>query len=132
MLVRLAERRSECVAVTQEPTGSSDPPHVVRGSFGATPGQVVVQLARRGRKQLRRYRHIGGSWKSEGAMPAAAADRESLSVSLRQDLNTSPVLWVEDGGGHGKKLWDSAPQLSSMALGEASVGGDGSMMSMRP
>jgi len=110
-------------------------------SFGDTVDDVIIQFAHISAGLLsptkERYHREGRRWQlsmapsteddhqsseSRNGRCSMLGNSDSLSVEVRQDLNTAPALWATDcASGIRKSVWNPNPQLTSFALGEASV-----------
>jgi dipeptidyl aminopeptidase/acylaminoacyl peptidase len=134
--VELPSQEVRCVSFSHYLTsGSHDlarPPWLGDASFGKDKDEVVLRYRGSSGKNLERYQLHGDHWVLEdpAGVDTDSPDQVSLKgtpangiqITLRQDLNSSPVLWATDTWNHhAKPLWDPNPQLAGMKLGEASV-----------
>jgi dipeptidyl aminopeptidase/acylaminoacyl peptidase len=135
--VDLPSRDVRCIAfshyLTSDPNRSARPPWLGDVSFGKNKDEVFLRYLGSSGKNLERYQLHGDRWVLEE--PAAGENStpnllisnsgtsfNGLEVTIRQTLNSSPVLWATDTSSHrAKPLWDPNPQLAGMKLGDASV-----------
>ncbi len=119
---------SKCVAFSNFTAGGSK---LVGASFGETSGDVVLSFWD---KTERRYHYQSGSWQPSGlptkpgeqvssrAGASAGISRDTLSLQVKEDLNTPPALWATDlQTGKSQQIWDPNPRLAELSLGEESV-----------
>jgi hypothetical protein len=119
---------SKCVAFSSFTAGGSK---LAGASFGDTNDDVVLSFWD---KTERRYHYQGGSWEasglptkpgeqvSSGAGASAGSSRDTLSLQVKEGLNSPPVLWATDlQSGKSKQIWDPNPRLAEVSLGEESV-----------
>jgi len=119
---------SKCVAFSSFTAGGSK---LAGASFGDTSDDVVLSYWD---KTERRYHYRSGSWQSSGlptkpgeqvssvAGASARISRDTLSLQVKEDLNSPPVLWATDlQTGKSKQIWDPNPRLAEVSLGEESV-----------
>jgi dipeptidyl aminopeptidase/acylaminoacyl peptidase len=109
--------------------------HVQDVSFGASDDDATVTLTQGPKQQvIQRYRFGEDGWRLSGASsiadpstesadsePRNASDKRDIQVSVRQNLNEPPTLWVSNRRtGKTRQLWDPNPQFGRMRFGEAS------------
>jgi hypothetical protein len=134
--VEIPSQDVRCIAfshyLTSDPNTSARPPWLGDVSFGKNKDEVLLRYRGSPGKNLERYQLHGDRWVREGGMTdevnVLSQPTNSgmlgggLEVSIRQTLNSSPVLWATDTSNHrAKLLWDPNPQLAGMKLGDASV-----------
>jgi hypothetical protein len=134
--VELPSREVRCIAFNHyltEPHTSARPPWLRDVSFGNDKDEVTLRYRGAAGKELERYRLRGDRWVLEtpGESETQATDQKSSEtasemiepeITVRQSLNSTPILWATDKSTHrSKPLWDPNPQLAAMKLGEASV-----------
>jgi len=89
--------------------------------------KVIVEHLRVDGKELTTYHEIeNGSWIAENvnkeALPQPAARAGRLEISVKQNLNSPPVLMANDKRtGVARVLWDPNPQLRDIKLGPVSI-----------
>lgn len=125
LVMDFVSRQRTCLALDR---GEKVP--LLNASFGGG-GDILLQFA--GDGPLERYECLRGKWQTKPTFarktPKLMADdinsnsgsSASLSVIIRQDLNTPPKLWANDPGSQLKEIWDPNPQLEALALGEATI-----------
>src|SRR5204862_6538889 len=89
---------------------------------------VILRFGRTGEEE--HYVYTNNAWrltplpsaaKASPRNSASQAGSKSLSVEIRQNLNTPPSLWATGkGGGGSRRIWDPNPELHGFDLGEAS------------
>ncbi len=122
---------SKCVAFSNFTAGRSGGSRLAGASFGETSDDVALSFWD---KTERRYHYQSGSWQpsslptkpgeqiSSGAGASAGISRDTLSLQVKEDLNTPPALWATDlQTGKSKQIWDPNPRLAEVSLGEESV-----------
>ena len=128
-LVDVRSRSVSCVSFSayraDDPDSATTKKVLKDAAFGATDQEVKLAFVRSdGSGTTEIYRFKRGRW---ALATSSAADVESkpprgLAVSVKQDLDTPPTLWVADPvSGASKELWDPNPQLAERKLGKASV-----------
>jgi dipeptidyl aminopeptidase/acylaminoacyl peptidase len=125
----LSGKESTCVVFSSYDRYKKD---LISASFGESDEEVVLRFWNAPNTTTEeRYRSNHGRWQSADRrtnQERGAADHPLLekgepdfSLSIRQDLNTSPALWATDRKtGQSRKIWDPNPQLTAFHLGEAS------------
>lgn len=88
-------------------------------------GEAVLRYSEGG-PATETYRLQGGEWRLVGR---PGSDNQSakhqtlleapLAISIRQDLNSPPLLFAGSGDSLAKAIWDPNPQLKEFDLGEA-------------
>ena len=122
VVVRLPDRHAECVVRPRSAEkDNSHPLSAFDGSFVGSTDEVRIRLRSYKEIRVETYHRQNGVWTLVDTHPKTRVSQGDVSISLRQDLNSPPALWASDQTGHGKKLWDPAPQLSSFGMGQASV-----------
>lgn len=128
VVVDIASETSSCVTFS---AGTSSP--LFAASFGTRANEVELRFGRDSVGE--RYSGVnGGTWQripSTNAQQPPGSSKSlvmeidgltSLSVAIRQDLNTPPALWATDQGTRrSTKIWDPNPHLREFTLGEVSV-----------
>lgn len=131
-LVELASRSTTCLAFSDYPRKKR---FLVSASFAPDDKAVALDYWDPETSKVRVWAHKhGGIWQEDssdsgGPSDSSAQDRtvgghlqERLSVQVKQDLNTPPVVWAaESESTPSEKIWDPNPQLANYALGETSV-----------
>jgi dipeptidyl aminopeptidase/acylaminoacyl peptidase len=125
--VEIPSTKLRCIVFSRVPSSRAEPPWLRAVTFGESKDEVVLQYLG---SSMERYRLAGDHWIPEESLaeheaparniPSDAGDSMSqLKITIRQSLNSSPVLWAENvGTGQSRALWDPNPQLSHMKLGE--------------
>ena len=89
----------------------------VRGNRNAV---TVEHLLYDGKEAVTYRRSNEGSWLDDGAH--SSLKMQPLEISVRQGLNTPPVLIATDNETKASRiLWDPNPQLKSITMGEVSI-----------
>lgn len=126
-VVILASNTSSCVTFESESSAA-----LFGASFGETADEVVLRFGKDSADE--RYSYEKGVWQRISATraqlpPQASNDAvagmdasESLSVEIKEDLNTPAALWATDQrAGRSKMIWNPNPQLQKKTLGQTSV-----------
>src|SRR6266478_6628979 len=128
-IVELASKASSCVVFS---TYARAKKYLIAASFGESDTEVVLRFWNaRDRTTQERYLYRNGAWQRidpptnqehQALGPLDhKVDSATLSVAIKQDLNTPPALWATDREtGRSKKIWDPNPQLAEFNLGEVS------------
>ena len=107
----------QCIAYSRAPRM-----RLTHASFRNGPNQIELSWMNAEASIKETYRNKLGHWTLAETVTASSADSASMAVSVHQDLNQPPALWVTDSRtGVSKKLWDPNPQLATFNLGRASV-----------
>lgn len=130
-LVDLASHANTCLAFSDYPNSSS---FLIAASFAKDNQNVVLDFRNAQNGKTREgFRLVNGTWKivapdSQSLSEARSGPRpntnhqDSLSVDIKQDLNTPPALWASDPKtGQNRKIWDPNPRLSTLELGTAAT-----------
>jgi hypothetical protein len=96
-------------------------------AFGQNERDVIIATKHfpDGAESKSSYHFMDGHWQLVKSWPAgkkSQASTQNLSLTIKEDINTLPAVWVTDRASKiTKKLWDPNPQLANMNLGKASV-----------
>jgi dipeptidyl aminopeptidase/acylaminoacyl peptidase len=138
--IDLPSMNVSCIVFTRDASDvilpeNPKPERLQNASFGSNDDEVVLRFSWQGRwGQSERYRYDGGRWSLAGVLPGdsitgAPLERTSgyktpsndVSLTIRQGLNQSPVLWATSTHPHAEKpVWNPNPQFATMAFGKAS------------
>lgn len=139
--VELSSLQVRCVAYSRIPrtniNETVDPPWLHSVAFGKDKNEVILRYNGLLGTIVERYQLHGEEWAlaaSSIGNGIAASDPPSvpllahrvaagrLDVTIRQSLNSSPVLWATDReSGRSRQLWNPNPQLATMKLGQALI-----------
>lgn len=128
LVIRLASKTERCVVYSlNDPTKKQ----LFSASFGDSNEDVLLRFRELPNTLLIEHYHCEGHiWHLVGTgnrtgdrNPRASGNAVSgsISVSVKEDLNTPPTLWVLGSKtGNGKQMWNPNPELAKFNLGEAS------------
>jgi dipeptidyl aminopeptidase/acylaminoacyl peptidase len=125
--VEVPSWQTRCIAFSRFPESGAEPPWLREVSLGPSDNEVILRYFG---SLVERYHLEGSQWVLEESTTngndqqrsRSAASPSRLVVTIRQSLNASPALWVEDPAtGKSRQLWDPNPQLVHMSLGEATT-----------
>ena len=103
-------------------------PELQAASFGDTDDDVILRFE--GVSPEQRYHYQAGSWHlvdvARAKQPVEGMNKllnrqQTLTVHIKQDLNTPPALWATDQSERSKRIWDPSPQLAMLNLGEVTA-----------
>lgn len=115
----VADRKSQCIAYTRYPRTDV---RLRSARFGPSAREVVLQWSTAGKVTEEVYREQSGKWILIRVSAPSLSTQLSPTVSIHQDLNDPPTLWVRDPTtGQSKELWNPNPQLASLEMGSVSV-----------
>lgn len=119
-LFRVDSRTTECIAYSRYPKTSA---HLRSALFGTSPHEVVLQWFDGNQNRTETYREDSNRWVLAASLVHAPDHLvERITISIHQDLNDQPTLWVHDSKtGHSRQLWNPNPQLDLTQRGEVSV-----------
>ena len=136
-VVDVSTLKAECVVSTRDASSvmTSENPRPERlqdAAFGSTPDELVLRFSWHDEwGQTERYRYEAGLWKRvqvisgdpvTGAQPADDAGGQKQSLTIRQGLNSAPVLWANDTASkQSRPLWDPNPQFATLNFGKAAL-----------
>ncbi len=135
--IELRPLKVRCISFSHVPNRNinetAEPPWLRSVTFGKDEDEVILQYGGLLGTMVERYQLHGEDWvladssisyNSSATQPPSVygAATGGLEVTIRQTLNSSPVLWAIDvASGRNRQLWNPNPQLVRMKLGEASI-----------
>ena len=112
----IVNRSSSCVVYAKYPKG------IESATFGTSADEVLLHWKGGGGGNGEVYEKAHQEWGPATETDAQEMPQSDLRISIRQDIDEPPTLWVsEQKNDAGKELWDPNPQLASFDLGRASV-----------
>ena len=122
--VELPSRQAHCIlSVFDASAGPSG--GMVKGSlsFGGSNDQVVFHIRdAKGVEEARQYVFDGARWLQTKAGEDNEIHRNSLQITVHQELNDRPSLWATNTlTGQSRMIWDPNPQFDRLDFGQASV-----------
>jgi dipeptidyl aminopeptidase/acylaminoacyl peptidase len=119
--VEISSGKSSCVVHSRNTAAAGDRWWVLHAQFGANDDEVIVSLRGDTQDASERYRFQNGHWDLERAARSSLS-AQRVRVTVKQDLNTPPALWVGDPrSGRAKKLWDPNSELLTKDIGQVSL-----------
>jgi hypothetical protein len=95
---------------------------LTHASFADGTSQIELSWTESGASLKEKYRSEAGYWRLDGTATPSSVNSDAMVVSIHQDLNQPPALWVTDAGtGATKELWNPNPQLAILEMGQTSV-----------
>jgi len=135
--IELQPLKVRCISFSHVPNRNTnetaEPPWLRSVTFGKDEDEAILQYSGLLGTIVERYQLHGEDWvladssishNSSTTQPPSVhgAPNGGLEVTIRQTLNSSPVLWAMDAAsGRKRQLWNPNPQLGRMKLGEASI-----------
>lgn len=128
VVVERVSKTSDCVVFSDSDRAKR---HLLSASFGEDDRQVILTFWNSPNTITHEeYRYTDGAWhfvrlRTDPKYQAityesSEPEGKGFSVTIKQDLNTPPALWVVGRETAQKKIWDPNPQLAALNLGEAS------------
>jgi hypothetical protein len=112
-------KKSQCVAYLRYPKTNS---HLRSAAFGASSQEVALVWTNGEQQTIETYRENSDKWILMKVTDVSPDEQGSLAVSVRQDLNESPTLWVTDlQTNRSKPLWNPNLRLTSLQMARAVV-----------
>lgn len=124
-VVDVGTMNARCVRAFSADKGM--PTETLGASFGGNSNEVVLHQFMVPRTYTDEYyRYENAEWKlvrsTNGSISPQQFPSRTLSIAVRQDLNTPPALWATNSSTKVvKRLWDPNPQLAGINLGAASL-----------